>query len=456
MIGLLRGELRADWRSWAGLVVVAAIAGLAIGVGGSFLETGIRMGGRRGTGISGVSSMILVFSGVSAIGVTSSVARLAVDLGRAGYARWQLAGVAPRQVGVIVLTQVVVLSMFGAALGLAMTVFAAPFLMRLAFGGATSGFADVQAVVGPITALFVFCGVPAVTLLGGVPAARRAARTPALEALRSSEPQAGRMRWWRWLLFALLVAAAAAAVSSWTSFAALATPEDRNTLLSQTPLIAPLLTLTVVAGGPVLYAPLLRAWTALVPARVSAAWYLARHQSRFHLGRSTASITPLFTGAAMLGGLYTVIGIWGAAARTAGEPFGGLQLGQVVVLLGGPLLLAGSGAAIVVFMSNRTQGREQALLSAGGAADAVIVRTAVLQGLIPAITAVLMALVVIAAAGMLTVVMISPFYAQVPFLLDLGAVGVLVGAGAVLTITAVLTPTLTRLRRPVATVLGAV
>ena len=33
MIGLLGAELRTEWRSWAGLVLVAAVAGLAIGVG---------------------------------------------------------------------------------------------------------------------------------------------------------------------------------------------------------------------------------------------------------------------------------------------------------------------------------------------------------------------------------------------------------------------------------------
>ena len=456
MIALWAGELRADWRSWVGLVLVTAVAGVSLGVGASFLETGMHMGGRLGTGISGVSSMILIFSGASAIGVTSAVARLAVELGRAGYARWQLSGVTPRQVAVVVLGQVISLSLIGAGLGLAATAAAAPAALRLAFEGASDGFSEARAVVGPLTALIVGSGVLMVALLGGLPAARRAARTPALEALRESEPRTGRMRWWRWALFALMVAGTAVAVQSWLALAAVAGPDDRNTLISQTPLVAPLLTLVIVAGGPVLYAPLLHGWTALLPARASSSWYLARHQARYHLGRSTASITPLFTGAAMLGGLYTATTIWGAAARAAGERFGGLEFGQVIVLLGGPLLLAGVGAAVVVFMSNRTQAREQALLSASGATDAVIVRAAATQALIHVVTAALLALAVIAVSAALTVVMLAPFYDIVPYLLDLGGVGILVGAGALLTAAAVLIPVLTRLRAPVATALSAV
>ncbi|OZB82171.1 FtsX-like permease family protein, partial [Microbacterium sp. 13-71-7] len=430
MIRLLLGELRADWRAWAGLVLVAAVAGLTIGIGGSFLETGLHVGGRTGTGIGGAASMILVFGGVSAIAVTSAVARLAVDLGRSGYARWQLCGVTPRQTAAVVLGQVMVLSLSGAALGLWATALLAPFVLRLAFEGASGGYDTVTAVVGPLTAILVAGGVLLVALLGGLPAARRAARTPALEALRESEPRGATMRWWRWALFALMTAGMVAAVQGWMSSAAAVTPGDRNTLISQTPLIAPLLTAVIVAGGPVLYAPLLRAWTALLPTRVSAAWFLARHQARYHLGRSTASITPLLAGTAMLGGLDTVIATWGAAARAAGEPFEGLKPGQMIVLLGGPLLLAGVGAAVVVFMSNRTQAREQALLSAGGATTAVIVRAAVLQALVHVCTAALLSAAVIVVTGVLTTAMLRPFYPAVAPQLALGSAVILVGAGA--------------------------
>ena len=68
--------------------------------------------------------------------------------------------------------------------------------------------------------------------------------------------------------------------------------DDRTSALSQLPLIAPLVMIVIVAGGPVLYPLVLRGWTALVPASASASWYLARHQARYHLARSTASITP--------------------------------------------------------------------------------------------------------------------------------------------------------------------
>ncbi|MDR6866017.1 putative ABC transport system permease protein [Microbacterium resistens] len=454
MIRLLAAELRLEWRSWAGLVLVAAVGSLALGVGGSMLETGITAGGRYAIGFGGAASMVLVFSGASAVAVTAAVARLAVDLGRASYARWLLAGAGPRQVGGIVSMQVAVMSLLGALAGLAATSLVAAPVVHGAFEGGSGGYQEVPVVVGPLTALFAVGGILLVALLGGLSAARRAARTPPLDALREPEAQGRRMRWWRWGLFAAMVAAATAACVSWLSLAAVATDDDRNTLISQTPLIAPLLSLVVVSGGPVLYGAVLRAWTALIPARASSAWFLARHQARYHLGRSTASVTPLFTGTAMVGGLYTVTAIWGDAARASGESFNGLQLGQVIVLLGGPVLLATVGAAVVVFMSNRAQAREQALLSASGATTDVILRAAVWQAMIHVLTAAILAIGVIVVTGLLASVMLAPFYPVVALRYDLAGTAAILALGLVLTVAAVALPVAARLREPVATALA--
>lgn len=455
MIGLLGAELRAEWRSWAGLVLVAAVAGLAIGVGLSMMETGIHAGGRSAEGFMGAASMVLIFSGASAIAVTAAVARLAVDLGRAAHARWQLNGVDPRQVSLIVLAQIGVFSAVGAGLGLLLTTVLAEPLIHQAFESGSGGYREAPVVVGPLTAGAGVGAVVLLALLGGIAAARRAGRTPALEALRESEPRGIRLRWWRWLWFALVVAGAAAAVEAWMRAARTATAADRGSLISQTPLIAPLLTIVIVAGGPVLYPLVLRVWTALLPPRTSSAWFLARHQARYHLARTTAAITPLFTGTAMLGGFYTVTTIWGEGARTAGERFQGPQLAQMILLLGGPVLLAAVGAAVVVFMSNRVQGHEQALLSASGASVGVILRAAVWQAVIYVLTAALLAFIVIASTAAVTTVMLAPFYPGLSPRLDLLAAGILLAAGLVLTIVAVTAPTAARARIPVARALSA-
>jgi|GEM_PF-2799259 len=107
-------------------------------------------------------------------------------------------------------------------------------------------------------------------------------------------------------------------------------------------------------------------------------------------------------------------------------------------------------------LSNRTQAREQALLSASGATDAVIVRAAVLQALIHVLTAALLSAAVIVATGVLTTAMLRPFYPAIAPQFDLRTAAVLVVAGAALTAAAVLIPVLSRLRAPVAGALAAV
>ena len=52
--------------------------------------------------------------------------------------------------------------------------------------------------------------------------------------------------------------------------------------------------------------------------------------------------------------------------------------------------------------------------------------------------------------------MLAPFYEGVRVRLDLGGAGILVGAGALLTVVAVMIPVLARLRIPVAAALSAV
>lgn len=454
MIRLLAAELRADWRSWVGLVLVAAVGALAVGIGASMLETGIHAGGDYLRGFSGGAAMVLMFSGVSAVAVVAAVARLAVELGRAGYARWQLAGVGPGQTAAIVLAQVVWMCVVGSLLGFGIVVLAAEPLIHAAFEGGTGGYREIPIVTGPLTALVSIGGMALVGMCGGLRAAFAAGRTPALAALRDPEPQGKRMRWRRWILFALVLVGVGWNYALMLFAVGAGYADDRTAVISQLPLIAPALTLVIVAGGPAVYPLVLRGWTAVVPARASVSWYLARHQARYHLGRSTASITPLFTGIAMLGGLYSMAETWGAAMRSAGERFEGLKAAQILLMLGGPVLLAACGAAVVVFMSNRTQGREQALLSASGASDGTVLGAAVRQAVIHVVTAALLAFVVIAATSAVSALLLAPYYPGIVPRLDLAGAGILLTIGFALTVAAVVIPVAIRSRYSIARVLS--
>lgn len=65
----------------------------------SMIETGLHAGGSTLEAFASGASAVLIFSAPAGVAVTAAAARLAVDLGRAAYARWQLAVLAPRKPG---------------------------------------------------------------------------------------------------------------------------------------------------------------------------------------------------------------------------------------------------------------------------------------------------------------------------------------------------------------------
>ena len=450
MIGLLAGELRRGWATWAGLAVVAAVASLSFSTALAMGEAGLAEGGETLDASMSFLSILLILNIPAGAVVVAAVSRLAVDLHRSHYARWQLSGVSPAQTSTVVLAQLAVVGFAAGSIGVVVSMPVVPAFLHAVFADDDSWWADASIRPGLLTVAVVIPLTTLVVLGGGLRAARSAGRTPPLSALRAPESEAKRMRWWRWLLLGVVVLAAGVG-GALAPFRV----EERGTAISQFPLIPAYLTLIVATAGPALSPLVLRAWTALLPARASASWYLARHQARYHLGRSTASVTPLFVGTALLGGLMTMSATTGSAMSAAGMP-GNFDLGimQVLLLIGGPVLLGATGAAVVLFMSNRTQAKEQALLRASGATGGVVVVTALWQAVVHVVTAVLLATTVIAGTALICAAALGRFIPAVP-VLDPGAATLLVTIGLVLTSAATVVPALSRLRDPLASQLAA-
>lgn len=441
-------ELRAGWAAWLGVVVLSAVLAASAGVGLSALETGTREGGILQEAFNSLGGTVLLFAVPSGIAVVAAVARLAVDLGRASYARWQLAGVSPSQASSVVLLQLAAAGVLGGVIGFAATPPLAGPLVRAGFES-QSPFSDVDVATGLPTFVIVVPLAAAVAMIGGFAAARTAGKGSPLAALREPETSAKRMRWWRWAILLLVSIGAASGLAS-----VLAT-SDRASFMSQSVLIPVYLTIPLLAAGPALYPLVLRAWTSVVPATMSSSWYLARHQARYHLSRSTASITPLFAGTALVGGLFTMAATTNASFRAGGQDLATLSVPQVLLIAGGPVGLAAVGAAVVVFMSNRTQAHEQALLRAGGASDSTVIWSALWQALIHVVTALLLALTVMLATAMVSVAALSRFTRAV-LVVDPGVAGPLALIGLGLTVLATTLPVVLRLREPVASRLAAI
>ncbi|MDQ0648885.1 putative ABC transport system permease protein [Microbacterium natoriense] len=450
MIPLLRAELRHGWATWSGLAAVGAVAAVSFSAAIAMLEAGLAEGGEILDASVSFLSILLILNVPAGAIVIAAVSRLAVGLHRAVYARWQLAGVSPAQTSAVVISQLTGVGLLAGFVGFGAAVLIVPPFLHAVFVDDSSWWAEASIRPGALTGVIVVPLTTLVVLLGGFRGARSAGRTPALSALREPEAEAKRMRWWRWLLLVavLLAAGFGGALAPFRA-------EERSTAISQFPLLPAYLTAIVATAAPVLSPLVLRAWTALIPARASATWHLARHQARYHLGRSTASVTPLFVGTALLGGLMTMSATTSTAMTSAGLP-GNFDLGimQVMLLVGGPVLLGATGAAVVLFMSNRTQASEQALLRASGASHGVVLGAAVCQAAIHVITATLLASIVVFGTALISAAALGRFVPAVP-VLDIGAAAQLVALGLVLTVSATLVPAMARMREPLALRLAA-
>lgn len=437
MIRLVLSDLVANARVWLGAFAVVVATGFVAAIAAGLVETGFVYGGRVLEGLASTSGAVIMFTAVAALIVLGSTANLVVALQQRGYALWQLVGIRPALVGTVVLAQLGVVGVAGALIGclIAMPVFGPLFAWAFREWDTMQG---ITLQLGVMSVLFVTASVTAVVLLGGLRGARRAGRTPAIEALRHSEPPQVRMGWLRLLVLIGTLAGTIGLALSLDSRA------SESGFSGQSVFLTPLIAGVFAAAGPVLFPLTLAAWTSLVPARVSATWYLARNSARHRLSRSTAAIGPLMVAVALAGGLYTLVGTLAAnAAREGREGNYDLAPEGVVILLGGPLLLSAVAAAATVFMTGHAREREFALLQAAGATPAAVVAAAVWEAVVYAATAALLGTVATAIGGF---VVSGALGLPVPAI-AFPTLGIIAGGGFVLILVATVAPTVVGLRR---------
>jgi putative ABC transport system permease protein len=220
-------------------------------------------------------------------------------------------------------------------------------------------------------------------------------------------------------------------------------------------LVGPLVAGVVIALGPVIFVPFLRTWTALVPAHVSASWFLAARAGAHGTARASATTSPLVIAVAFSGGLYAATDTVRAAvaAQTGREP-PAPPLQTAVLLIGGPLLLAAVGAAATVFMSGRVRDRESALVRAAGGSHGVVLLSAVWESVIHAATATALGLVAVVVTAGVAAWATSPGGGFSTPRFGTGAVATTAGAGLLLLLAATVPTTLLALRRDLAPALS--
>ena len=438
MMRLVFSDLRDHAVTWLGAFFVAVGCGYIGGWAESIEATATAY-----RNLQNVSSVVIAFSVVAAVIVLASAANLTVSVQRRSYALWQLANVKPRLVSAVVLAQLAVVSVAGAACGTLLTAVTFVPLFPLVFG-ARGEYAQVVPEAGTTMMPTVWLVVTGVFLLGGLKGARSAGATPPLAVLREPEPKRAGMTWMRALLFVGL-----AVCTGWVVSIMVGSTPD---VVMNYSLYVPILMVATVAPlAPLVFSALLRAWTALVPQARWNAWYLARHTARFGLSASTSVETPVMVGFGLVAGIYSSVGVWGEWTRLQGNAdFNGIDFTLALLMFGGPILLCAIGAAVSVVMTSRSRTCDVALLIASGARPQTMLGAAVCEALIHAVTATLVgAATVVASNAVIAYAVGLPLFANLAF-----GEGLVVSlAGFVLVLAATLVPTCAALNKEPASVL---
>lgn len=441
MTRLILFDLRDHAATWIGAFAVAMACGYIGGWIASLVATAAMYPNMQSFAWS-----ILPFSAVAAIAVLSSAANLTVSAQRRSYALWQLANVSPRRVSAVVLAQLALVAILGAACGT--LVEAATFVPLFPWVFSSPFYQPIDQVVlntGLPLMPVVWLVVGAVFVLGGLKSARSAGRTPPMTALREPESARQGLTWPRVLLSAGL------AFGTW-QLASSFSGDDLGSLASS--MFLPLLMVaTLVPVSSVVLSALLSAWSSLVPQKRWSAWFLARHTARHGLAASTSVETPIVVGFALMAGIFSLSGILEVYVQQRGIVGYGTTLDwtSTVLLLGGPVLLVSVGAAVSVVMSSKSRTRDVALLVAGGAHPRTLLAAAVCEAFIHVATATLVGAACVLVSNTIIAAAVGMSPLEGVTFVEGFAVSLM---GFVLVLTATLIPTVAALRREPATVLS--
>jgi putative ABC transport system permease protein len=309
--------------------------------------------------------------------VLSSTVRTVVELRRKSFALWLIVGLQPSQVSRLVLGELAVIAVIAAALGSLIAWAVCPALVKALLVG-SAGLGGITPTLGLGSAALGGAFVALVVCLAAIPRAREAGSTPVLTLLRGGQRPRER-RIGRIIVGLLLLGLLASMYFS--------LPDSLPRGAAQSVLMGPVLIAAASAVAPMYIPGFIRLWTSVIPARWSVSWFLARSTVIDSSQRSSASVVAFYIAIGLLWtflvGQNTVASATGAAGATDARP--------LLLLLGGPSLLAAIGAAAGVLMASSFREREDALLDVAGADRSVQNLTAAWEALIYVATAAILA-----------------------------------------------------------------
>ncbi|MFI5911086.1 FtsX-like permease family protein [Dactylosporangium sp. NPDC051541] len=400
MIRLAVAELRADWRLWIGPLMVTTIAAALIAVAAGHwwaVDTPAvaAAAARAGTTVAEVRAaayILYVCTALAAVVVLGTVSSATIDAMRVRIARWRLTGAQPLQVGLVILLHVAAIGVAGTAAGFGIALAATEPVVNLLVATVTGAGTHVDATPGPPVLAFTLALTVAVCVAGAVGPARRAARVPAVEAVRAPAPTRHGMSAGRWVLTGLGVLAIGGmvAASIGVNGAMRGDPELINAGASIAVNLGVAVAVTIALAAPAGLALMIRLWSALVPPRVSTAWFLARHSAAHRITHSTAAVVPLMIGASLYGIMFGIAGTFQASITASGSP-GEINTFDTYLMLTPLALLTAVGSVAVVLLNAPARRREFAVLRAAGATPRNMLLMAGYEAVLYALTALILA-----------------------------------------------------------------
>ncbi|WP_026408264.1 FtsX-like permease family protein [Actinomyces gerencseriae] len=341
-----------------------------------------------------LGSNLITYSGLSVAVVISTTLALTVAAQARSHALWKIIGIPSRRIRRIILAQIGVVGLLGGLIGALLSAPVTRWYL-LTWRELELYPADMP-VIMPVFAPPLTIGLTtAFSLLGGLGAARRAASTPEMQALREAVAPAARTRVWQWVVAGVLllgvvavavitlvdpnVLAATGALDPETATEMAAhRAEDPGTLGGSMVLLGMIAVLCIPNWT---IRPLLTGWTSLIPGR-SPAWFAARANARHRSTMSLTTIVPFGIAVGMTGVVYSIVGTARATGTT--DAVNGFLAIAVPIFI-----ISGAGGVANIAMVGSTRRQENALLGVIGARRSTLMATTILEGAIYATTGIL-------------------------------------------------------------------
>ena len=294
MAALIWKDLRHHARQWLWSLLVTITGGAFIGVIIVSWYSALQWSATQADAskyssmTSILGSNLVSYAGLSIAVIVSSTLALTVTAQSRSHALWKIIGIPSRRIRRVILAQIGAVGMLGGLIGgiLALPVTGWYLLTWREFHVYP---ADMPVAMPAFAVPLTIAITTAFSILGGLGAARRAASTPEMQALREAASPAARTRIWQWIvagvfLFGVTVTLIIAVVnpSELTSTegadpqtAAEMAGRTNDDLMGLGGALALMLIIAALCVPNGTIRPLLTAWTALIPGR-SPAWFAAR------------------------------------------------------------------------------------------------------------------------------------------------------------------------------------